>query len=152
MSEDNNCNGRSPTALLCNLIPHKYNLPDELWSDARRDIIKKVIGSVIGWIRFDVPDFELKWSDIPEEKIDEWIDFVFGYYTRLWWIDFVFGYDTRLWKSYSSDRNPDAIKYNYSIENIVEERLYYLDDLITEYIVEKFYLRDRLYGTHELHH
>ena len=110
MSEDNNCNGRSPTALLCNLIPHKYILNDELWSDARRDIIKKVIGSVIGWIRFDVPDFELKWSDIPEEKIDEWIDFVFGY-------------DTRLWKSYSSDRNPDAIKYNYSIENIVEERL-----------------------------
>ena len=136
-SEDNNCNGRSPTALLCNLIPHKYICIDELWSDARRDIIKKVIGSVIGWIRFDVPDFELKWSDIPEEKIDEWIDFVFGY-------------DVRLWKSYSSDRNPDAIKYNYSIENIVEERLYYLDDLITEYIVEKFYLRDRLYGTHEL--
>ena len=133
MSEDKSCNGRSPTALLCNLIPHKYILNDELWSDARRDIIKKVIGSVIGWIRFDVPDFELKWSDIPEEKIDEWIDFVFGY-------------DTRLWKSYSSDRNPDAIKYNYSIENIVEERLYYLDDLITEYIVEKFYLRDRLYG------
>ena len=138
MSEDNNCNGRSPTALLCNLIPHKYILNDELWSDARRDIIKKVIGSVIGWIRFDVPDFELKWSDIPEEKIDEWIDFVFGY-------------DTRLWKSYSSDRNPDAIKYNYSIENIVEERLYYLDDLITEYIVEKFYLREQVYGTHELH-
>ena len=137
MSEDNNCNGHSPTALLCNLIPHKYILNDELWSDARRDIIKKVIGSVIGWIRIDVPDFELKWSDIPEEKIDEWIDFVFGY-------------DVRLWKSYSSDRNPDAIKYNYSIENIVEERLYYLDDLITEYIVEKFYLRDRLYGTHEL--
>ena len=122
----------------CNLIPHKYILNDELWSDARRDIIKKVIGSVIGWIRFDVPDFELKWSDIPEEKIDEWIDFVFGY-------------DTRLWKSYSSDRNPDAIKYNYSIENIVEERLYYLDDLITEYIVEKFYLREQVYGTHELH-
>ena len=138
MSEDNNCNGRSPTALLCNLIPHKYICIDELWSDARRDIIKKVIGSVIGWIRFDVPDFELKWSDIPEEKIDEWIDFVFGY-------------DTRLWKSYSSDRNPDAIKYNYSIENIVEERLYYLDDLITEYIVEKFYLREQVYGTHELH-
>ena len=138
MSEDNNCNGRSPTALLCNLIPHKYILNDELWSDARRDIIKKVIGSVIGWIRFDVPDFELKWSDIPEEKIDEWIDFVFGY-------------DVRLWKSYSSDRNPDAIKYNYSIENIVEERLYYLDDLITEYIVEKFYLREQVYGTHELH-
>ena len=138
MSEDNNCNGRSPTALLCNLIPHKYILNDELWSDARRDIIKKVIGSVIGWIRFDVPDFELKWSDIPEEKIDEWIDFVFGY-------------DTRLWKSYSSDRKPDAIKYNYSIENIVEERLYYLDDLITEYIVEKFYLREQVYGTHELH-
>ena len=137
-SEDNNCNGRSPTALLCNLIPHKYILNDELWSDARRDIIKKVIGSVIGWIRIDVPDFELKWQDIPEEKIDEWIDFVFGY-------------DVRLWKSYSSDRNPDAIKYNYSIENIVEERLYYLDDLITEYIVEKFYLRDQLYGTHELH-
>ena len=138
MSEDNNCNGRSPTALLCNLIPHKYILNDELWSDARRDIIKKVIGSVIGWIRFDVPDFELKWQDIPEEKIDEWIDFVFGY-------------DVRLWKSYSSDRNPDAIKYNYSIENIVEERLYYLDDLITEYIVEKFYLREQVYGTHELH-
>ncbi|WP_285959357.1 hypothetical protein [Thomasclavelia spiroformis] len=137
-SEDKNCNGRSPTALLCNLIPHKYICIDELWSDARRDIIKKVIGSVIGWIRFDVPDFELKWSDIPEEKIDEWIDFVFGY-------------DTRLWKSYSSDRNPDAIKYNYSIENIVEERLYYLDDLITEYIVEKFYLREQVYGTHELH-
>ena len=137
-SEDNNCNGRSPTALLCNLIPHKYILNDELWSDARRDIIKKVIGSVIGWIRFDVPDFELKWQDIPEEKIDEWIDFVFGY-------------DVRLWKSYSSDRNPDAIKYNYSIENIVEERLYYLDDLITEYIVEKFYLREQVYGTHELH-
>ena len=138
MSEDNNCNGRSPTALLCNLIPHKYILNDELWSDARRDIIKKVIGSVIGWIRIDVPDFELKWQDIPEEKIDEWIDFVFGY-------------DVRLWKSYSSDRNPDAIKYNYSIENIVEERLYYLDDLITEYIVEKFYLREQVYGTHELH-
>ena len=137
-SEDNNCNGRSPTALLCNLIPHKYILNDELWSDARRDIIKKVIGSVIGWIRIDVPDFELKWQDIPEEKIDEWIDFVFGY-------------DVRLWKSYSSDRNPDAIKYNYSIENIVEERLYYLDDLITEYIVEKFYLREQVYGTHELH-
>ena len=138
MSEDNNCNGRSPTALLCNLIPHKYICIDELWSDARRDIIKKVIGSVIGWIRIDVPDFELKWQDIPEEKIDEWIDFVFGY-------------DVRLWKSYSSDRNPDAIKYNYSIENIVEERLYYLDDLITEYIVEKFYLREQVYGTHELH-
>ena len=138
MSEDNNCNGRSPTALLCNLIPHKYILNDELWSDARRDIIKKVIGSVIGWIRIDVSDFELKWQDIPEEKIDEWIDFVFGY-------------DVRLWKSYSSDRNPDAIKYNYSIENIVEERLYYLDDLITEYIVEKFYLREQVYGTHELH-
>ena len=137
-SEDNNCNGRSPTALLCNLIPHKYILNDELWSDARRDIIKKVIGSVIGWIRIDVSDFELKWQDIPEEKIDEWIDFVFGY-------------DVRLWKSYSSDRNPDAIKYNYSIENIVEERLYYLDDLITEYIVEKFYLREQVYGTHELH-
>ena len=137
-SEDKNCNGRSPTALLCNLIPHKYILNDELWSDARRDIIKKVIGSVIGWIRIDVPDFELKWQDIPEEKIDEWIDFVFGY-------------DVRLWKSYSSDRNPDAIKYNYSIENIVEERLYYLDDLITEYIVEKFYLREQVYGTHELH-
>ena len=137
MSEDNNCNGRSPTALLCNLIPHKYICIDELWSDARRDIIKKVIGSVIGWIRIDVPDFELKWQDIPEEKIDEWIDFVFGY-------------DVRLWKSYSSDRNPDAIKYNYSIENIVEERLYYLDDLITEYIVEKFYLREQVYGTHEL--
>ena len=125
MSEDKNCNGRSPTALLCNLIPHKYICIDELWSDARRDIIKKVIGSVIGWIRIDVSDFELKWQDIPEEKIDEWIDFVFGY-------------------------DVSAIKYNYSIENIVEERLYYLDDLITEYIVEKFYLRDRLYGTHEL--
>ena len=125
-SEDKNCNGRSPTALLCNLIPNKLILNDELWSDARRDIIKKVIGSVIAWIRFDVPDFELKWSDIPEEKIDEWADFVFGY-------------DVRLWKSYSSNRDPDAIKYNYSIENIIEERLYYLDDLITEYIVEKFY-------------
>ena len=64
-SEDNNCNGRRPIALLCNLIPHKYICIDELWSDARRDIIKKVIGSVIGWIRIDVPDFELKWQDIP---------------------------------------------------------------------------------------
>ena len=56
MSEDKNSN----------LIPHKYILNDELWSDARRDIIKKVIGSVIGWIRIDVSDFELKWQDIPE--------------------------------------------------------------------------------------
>ena len=29
-SEDNNCNGRSPTALLCNLIPHKY-IPSQIY-------------------------------------------------------------------------------------------------------------------------
>ena len=120
------------------LIPDGYFNIDDLWFDVRYSIINEVISSAIKHISLDIPDFKPKWQDIPEEKIDEWIDFVFGY-------------DVRLWKSYSSDRNPDAIKYNYSIENIVEERLYYLDDLITEYIVEKFYLREQVYGTHELH-
>ena len=136
-SEDNNCNGRSPTALLCNLIPHEYICIDELWSDARRDIIKKVIGSVIGDIRFVIPDFELKWSDIPEEKIDEWHDFVFGY-------------DLRNWQPFLSSYNPESLIYYNSIDNVTEERLTYLEDLITDYIVEKFNLREQVYGTHEL--
>ena len=95
------------------LIPDGYFNIDDLWFDVRYRIINEVISSAIKHISLDIPDFKPKWQDIPEEKIDEWIDFVFGY-------------DVRLWKSYSSDRNPDAIKYIIGINKFSSQKFTFI--------------------------
>ena len=44
--------------------------------DIQRDDIKKVIKITLDKIGLDIPDFNHKLSDVPEEKIDELCDIV----------------------------------------------------------------------------
>ena len=115
MSEDKNCN----------LIPEGYSNIDDLWCDVRYEIIKNVIGSAIRHISFDIPDFKPKWSDVPEEKIDEWHDFVFGY-------------DVTQWKPCTDDRGFPGTYYNNELIRILEYRAYELRSIVMKWIKEKY--------------
>ena len=112
----------------CNLIPEGYSNIDDLWCDVRYEIIKDVIGSAIRHISFDIPDFKPKWSDVPEEKIDKWHDFVFGY-------------DVSQWKQCTDDRAFPDTHYGNKTKHIIEYRLYDLRCIIIDFFMEKFNIK-----------
>ena len=110
MSEDKNCN----------LIPEGHSNIHCLWWNVKNITLKEVIRSAIRRISFDIPDFKPKWSDVPEEKIDEWYDYVFGY-------------DVTQWKPSRTDIH-DVNHTNF----IIEYRLRDLRGIIIDFFMEKF--------------
>ena len=100
------------------VIPHKYFNINDLWFSVKRDIIYDVIMSASSLICFDIPDFEPKWDSIPEEKMNEWSDYVFNN-------------DIYSLKPICENR----------IGHIIESRLYKLRDIICEFFMEKFNIK-----------
>ena len=100
------------------LIPDGYFNIDDMWFDVRYSIINEVISSAISHISLHIPDFNPKWRDIPEKKIDEWHDFVLRY-------------DVRLWQP-----RPDN-----ETAHIIEYRLYELRETICKFFMEKFNIK-----------
>ena len=100
------------------LIPDGYFNIDDLWFDVRYRIINEVISSAIKHISLDIPDFKPKWQDIPEEKINEWHDFVFRY-------------DVRLWQPRTDNETAHIIEY----------QLYELRETISKFFMEKFNIK-----------
>ena len=100
------------------LIPDGYFNIDDLWFDVRYRIINEVISSAIKHISLDIPDFKPKWQDIPEEKIDEWHDFVFRY-------------DVRHWQPRTDNETAHIIEY----------QLYELRETISKFFMEKFNIK-----------
>ena len=100
------------------LIPDGYFNIDDLWFDVRYRIINEVISSAIKHISLDIPDFKPKWQDIPEEKMDEWHDFVFRY-------------DVRLGQPRTDNETAHIIEY----------QLYELRETISKFFMEKFNIK-----------
>ena len=122
MSEDKNCN----------LIPEGHSNIHCLWWKVKNNTLKEVIRSAIRRISFDIPDFKPKWSDVPEEKIDEWYDYVFGY-------------DVTQWKPRADAHYMNHT--NYIIEYRLRDKKLKINvtDKAKEYIIEQSYDEKKMF-------
>ena len=56
-------------------VPPEYLQIHDMWTCVRRTLINSVIDYTINYMGLkNLPDFESKWKDIPDEKMDEWHD------------------------------------------------------------------------------
>ena len=105
-------------------VPPEYLQIHDMWTCVRRTLINSVIDYTINDMGLkNLPDFESKWKDIPDEKMDEWHDFIFGHAIEIW-------------KPYPEF---NEVFIGNSTAELIGDRLYELYRVIHDFLVKKVF-------------
>ena len=103
-----------------------YSNIDDMICDKTGSILNHVIMSALTRVNRSLNEnIQIKWSDIPEETMNEWDDFIFHY-------------DVTQWKPCTDDRAFPGTYYNNELIRILEYRAYELRSIVMKWIREKY--------------